>query len=212
MGGCVNITGSCVSFHIKVQTLAFWTDVCTAPKATIQIWNNHSLVSSFRRYYLYSNVLVDRISIKFEFFYLIDLAEWLKVWEIFRFWFFRVFQFVDKKETRLYFHSTKCSFFLLLIDSRSLIDCGTVFLSFIAHCIRCFSQKQRKKAGSMHACMHDGTVISLARNADNIYSSLLHNSSHFKGAYIGHYTHISIGAVLPYITVLLLDPIWTNEW
>ena len=31
MGGCVNIMGSCVSFQIKVQILAFYTDVCTAP-------------------------------------------------------------------------------------------------------------------------------------------------------------------------------------
>ena len=29
-GGCVNIMGSCVSFPIKVQILAFYTDVCTA--------------------------------------------------------------------------------------------------------------------------------------------------------------------------------------
>ena len=33
MGGCVNIMGSCVSFQIKVQILAFYTDVCKAPKA-----------------------------------------------------------------------------------------------------------------------------------------------------------------------------------
>ena len=32
MGGCVNILGSCVSFQIKFQILAFYTDVCTAPK------------------------------------------------------------------------------------------------------------------------------------------------------------------------------------
>ena len=31
MGGCVNIMGSCVSFQIKVQILAFYTVVCTAP-------------------------------------------------------------------------------------------------------------------------------------------------------------------------------------
>ena len=32
MGYCVNIMGSCVSFQIKVQILAFYTDVCMAPK------------------------------------------------------------------------------------------------------------------------------------------------------------------------------------
>ena len=32
MGGCVNIMGSFVSFAIKVQIVAFYTDVCTAPK------------------------------------------------------------------------------------------------------------------------------------------------------------------------------------
>ena len=31
MGGCVNIMGSCLSFQIKVQILAFYTNVCTAP-------------------------------------------------------------------------------------------------------------------------------------------------------------------------------------
>ena len=34
----MNILGSCVSFQIKVQILAFYTDVCMAPKRLVDNW------------------------------------------------------------------------------------------------------------------------------------------------------------------------------
>ena len=38
MGSCVNIMGSCVSFQIKAQILAFYTDMCTSPKETYNLF------------------------------------------------------------------------------------------------------------------------------------------------------------------------------
>ena len=43
MGGSVNVMGSCVSFQIKVQILAFYTDMCMAPYPEMQAHSSLAL-------------------------------------------------------------------------------------------------------------------------------------------------------------------------